>query len=118
MAIPFLVSIRFLCRACLSRLLGEFVWGATHSFRLFVFFFVREFLYELDCWSDVTVWKCNNALRHALQRDAMGGLHTFVGQQPEIFMAVEDGFLFDSRWFYGCGWERLPGEASATWEER
>ena len=89
MAIPFLVSIRFLCRACLSRLLGEFVWGAAHSFRLFVFFFVREFLYELDCWSDVTVWKCNNALRHALQRDAMGGLHTFVGQQPEIFMAVE-----------------------------
>lgn len=71
MAIPFLVSIRFLCRACLSRLLGEFVWGATHSFRLFVFFFVREFLYELGFQSDVAVWKCKNELWRALRRDAM-----------------------------------------------
>mgnify|MGYP006865221313 CR=1 FL=1 len=63
--------------------------GAAHSFRLFVFTLVREFLYELGFQSDVAVWKCKNELWRALQRDAMGGLHTFVGQQPEIFMAVE-----------------------------
>ena len=90
MAIPFLVSIRFLCRACLSRLLGEFVWGAAHSFRLFVFFFVREILYELGCWSDVTVCKCNNALRHAIRWDAMGLTYFCRTASRDLYGCRED----------------------------
>ena len=90
MAIPFLVSIRFLCRACQRRLLGEFVWGAAHSFRLFVFPLVREFLYELGFRSDVAVWKCNNALRHALQRDAMGLTYFCRTASRDLYGCRED----------------------------
>ena len=71
MAIPFLVSIRFLCRACQSRLLGVACWVLPIRSGYSSFPLIREILYELGFRSDVAVWKCNNALRHALQRDAM-----------------------------------------------
>ena len=88
MAIPFLVSIRFLCRACQSRLLGGACWvlpirsGYSSSFSSVKF---------STNWVAGVMSPFGNATTRCgmLSRGMRWGLHTFVGQHPGIFMAVE-----------------------------
>lgn len=88
MAIPFLVSIRFLCRACQSRLLGgrvgccPFVQAIRLS-RSSVKFSMNWVSGVMSLFGNATT-RCG-----MLSRGMRWGLHTFVGQHPGIFMAVD-----------------------------
>ena len=88
MAIPFLVSIRFLCRACQSRLLGgrvgccPFVQAIRLS-RSSVKFSMNWVSGVMSLFGNATT-RCG-----MLSRGMRWSLHTFAGQQLEIFMVVE-----------------------------
>lgn len=88
MAIPFLVSIRFLCGACQSRLLGGACWvlpiRSGYSFSLSSVNFSTNWVSGVMSLFGNAKTRCG-----MLSRGMRWGLHTFVGQHPGIFMVVE-----------------------------
>ena len=86
MAIPFLVSIRFLCKVRQSRLWGVRIWDGTGYSSSF-----SSVKFSTNWVAGVMSPFGNATTRCGMLSKGMrwGGLHTFVGQQPEIFMVVE-----------------------------